>query len=73
MFKYDSVHGRFDGTVEARDGKLVVNGKEIHVFAERAPESIKWSSVGAEYIIESTGVFTTTEKCVIIFSPTRDY
>lgn len=63
MFKYDSVHGKFKGTVEAKDGKLWVEGKPIHVFAERDPSKIPWGSVGADYIVESTGVFTTTEKC----------
>ncbi|KAI0078401.1 glyceraldehyde-3-phosphate dehydrogenase [Panus rudis PR-1116 ss-1] len=82
MFKYDSVHGRFKGTVEAKDGKLWVDGKPIHVFAERDPANIKWGEVGAEYIVESTGVFTTTEKAsahlkggakkVIISAPSAD-
>ncbi|KAI0078405.1 glyceraldehyde-3-phosphate dehydrogenase [Panus rudis PR-1116 ss-1] len=82
MFKYDSVHGRFKGTVEAKDGKLWVDGKPIHVFAERDPANIKWGEVGAEYIVESTGVFTTKEKAsahlkggakkVIISAPSAD-
>jgi glyceraldehyde-3-phosphate dehydrogenase/erythrose-4-phosphate dehydrogenase len=54
MFKYDSVHGRFKGTIEAKDGKLYIQGKPITVFAERNPSDIKWGSVGADYIIEST-------------------
>ena len=54
MFKYDSVHGRFKGTVEAKDGKLVINGKAVTVFAERDPANIQWASAGAEYIVEST-------------------
>ena len=54
MFKYDSVHGRFKGTVEAKDGQLWVEGKPIKVFAERDPSNIPWASVGAEYIVEST-------------------
>ena len=62
MFKYDSVHGKFKGTVEAKDGKLWVEGKPITVFAERDPSQIPWGSVGADYIVESTGVFTTVEK-----------
>ena len=62
MFKYDSVHGRFKGSVEAKDGKLWVEGKPITVFAERDPANIPWGRVGADYIVESTGVFTTTEK-----------
>ncbi|KAG7087429.1 hypothetical protein E1B28_013395 [Marasmius oreades] len=82
MFKYDSVHGRFKGDVEAKDGKLYVNGKAITVFGERDPASIKWGSVGASYIVESTGVFTTIEKAsahlkggakkVIISAPSAD-
>ena len=62
MFKYDSVHGRFKGSVEAKDGQLWVEGKPIKVFAERDPSNIPWASVGAEYIVESTGVFTTVDK-----------
>jgi hypothetical protein len=54
MFKYDSVHGRFDGSVETKDGKLWINQKPITVFAEKDPAAILWSSVGAEYIVEST-------------------
>jgi Glyceraldehyde 3-phosphate dehydrogenase, NAD binding domain len=54
MFKYDSVHGRFKGSVEAKEGKLWIQGKPISVFAERNPADIKWASVGADYIIEST-------------------
>jgi glyceraldehyde 3-phosphate dehydrogenase len=82
MFKYDSVHGRFKGTVEAKDGKLVINGKAVTIFGERDPASIPWGSVGAEYIIESTGVFTTIDKAsahlkggakkVIISAPSAD-
>jgi len=82
MFKYDSVHGRFKGTVEAKDGKLVINGKAITVFAERDPADIKWGSAGADYIVESTGVFTTIDKAsahlkggakkVIISAPSAD-
>ncbi|KAH9476935.1 Glyceraldehyde-3-phosphate dehydrogenase [Psilocybe cubensis] len=82
MFKYDSVHGRFKGTVEAKDGKLHIDGKAIHVFNEKDPAAIKWGSVGAEFIVESTGVFTTTEKAqahikggakkVIITAPSSD-
>jgi len=54
MFKYDSVHGRFKGTVEAKDGKLVINGTPVTVYAEKDPASIKWGDAGAEYIIEAT-------------------
>lgn len=63
MFKYDSVHGRFKGTVEAKDGKLWVNGKPIAVFGEKNPQDIKWSSVGAEYVVESTVCFFLPECC----------
>jgi len=82
MFKYDSVHGRFTGKVEAKDGKLVINGRPIAIFGERDPATIPWSSVGAEYIVESTGVFTTIDKAsahlkggakkVIISAPSAD-
>jgi len=82
MFKYDSVHGNFKGTVEQKDGKLWIQGKPITVFGERDPGAIAWGSVGADYIVESTGVFTTTEKAsahlkggakkVIISAPSAD-
>ena len=82
MTKYDTVHGHFKGEIEAKDGKLVVNGKEIAVFACKDPSEIAWSSCGAEYIVESTGVFTTTEKAsahlkggakkVVISAPAKD-
>ena len=62
MLKYDTMHGRFNGTVEAKDGKLVVNGHAIRVTAERNPEDLKWNEVGAEYVVESTGLFLTKEK-----------
>lgn len=54
MFKYDSVHGRFKGSVEISEGKLVIDGKSITVFGEKDAAAIAWSSVGAEYIVEST-------------------
>lgn len=82
MVKYDTMQGKFDGQIEAKDGKLVVNGKAITVFAERNPEDIKWGQVGAEYVVESTGVFTTTDKAqahikagakkVVISAPSKD-
>jgi glyceraldehyde 3-phosphate dehydrogenase len=82
MAKYDSVHGRFKGEVSAADGKLVVNGKAIAVFAERKPADIGWASCGADYIIESTGVFLTKEgaqghidagaKKVVMSAPSKD-
>jgi len=82
LFKYDSTHGRFKGTVVSEDGFLVVNGQKITVFSERDPKDIKWGSAGAEYVVESTGVFTTIEKAsahlnggakkVIISAPSAD-
>ena len=82
MFKYDSTHGKFKGDVSQKDGKLVINGQEIAVFGEKDPAQIPWSSVGAQYIVESTGVFTTVEKAsahlkggakkVIISAPSAD-
>ncbi|MCL2564431.1 MAG: type I glyceraldehyde-3-phosphate dehydrogenase [Defluviitaleaceae bacterium] len=82
MLKYDSVHGRFKGEVSAKDGKLVVNGKEITVFNCWKPEEIEWGKAGAEYIAECTGVFTTIDganahfkggaKKVIISAPSKD-
>merc|ERR1712106_582827 len=82
MFKYDSTHGRFKGEVK-EDGKfLYVNGNKITVFNERDPADINWASAGAEYVVESTGVFTTTDKAlahtkggakkVIISAPSAD-
>ncbi len=82
MLKYDTVHGKFKGEAYAKDGKLVVNGKEIAVYAAKDPTTIPWSECGAEYIVESTGVFTTTEKAsahfaggakkVVISAPSAD-
>ena len=82
MLKYDSVHGRFDGTVEVKDGKLVVNGNEVRISAERNPEDLKWDEIGAEYVIDATGIFTTKEKAglhlkagakkVVISAPSAD-
>lgn len=54
MFKYDSVHGTFKGSVEAKDGKLWIQGKAITIFGERDPSAISWGSVGADYVVEST-------------------
>ena len=62
MVKYDTIHGRFNGTAEVADGKLVVNGKSINVYAEMSPENIPWGEAGAEYVVESTGVFVAQEK-----------
>ena len=82
MLSYDSVHGRFKGEVEVKGDKLVVNGNEITVFAERDPENINWASCGADYVAEATGIFTTNElaskhlkggaKKVIITAPSKD-
>ncbi len=62
LLKYDSLFGKFEGTVEAKDDAIVVNGNEIKIFAEREPANIPWSSVGCEIVIESTGFFTDAEK-----------
>jgi glyceraldehyde 3-phosphate dehydrogenase len=82
MFKFDSTHGRFKGEVKAVDGNLVINGNKITVFQERDPKNIAWAKAGAEYIVESTGVFTTIEKAsahfeggakkVVISAPSAD-
>jgi len=82
MFKYDSTHGQFKGDVSAKDGKLVINGKEIHVTAEKDASKIPWGANGADYVIESTGVFLDVAKCqahieggakkVIISAPSPD-
>src|SRR5690606_3158936 len=58
LLKYDSVHGRFDGTVEVKDGHLVVNGKTIRVTAERDPRNLKWDEVEADVVADCTGIFT---------------
>ena len=63
MLKYDSVHGRFDGDVSAKDGNLVVNGKTIRLTAERDPANLAWGDVNADIVIESTGFFLTEESC----------
>jgi len=82
MFKYDSTHGQHKGDIKIEGGKLVIDGNAITIFGERDPASIPWGSVGAEYVVESTGVFTTTEKAsahltggakkVIISAPSAD-
>ncbi|MBN2807398.1 MAG: type I glyceraldehyde-3-phosphate dehydrogenase [Prolixibacteraceae bacterium] len=82
MLKYDSTHGRFKGTVEVKDGNLVVNGQTIRVTAERNPADLKWDAVGAEYVVESTGLFLTDEtarkhieagaKRVVLSAPSKD-
>ncbi|KAJ6578894.1 glyceraldehyde 3-phosphate dehydrogenase [Mycena vulgaris] len=74
MFKYDSVHGRFKGTVEAKEGKLYINGKPVTVFGERDPAAIQWGQVGATYIVESTVSYFAMggAKKVIISAPSAD-
>ncbi|MDR1938719.1 MAG: type I glyceraldehyde-3-phosphate dehydrogenase [Tannerellaceae bacterium] len=62
MLKYDSVHGHFKGTVRVEDGNLSVNGKTVRITSEKNPENLKWDEIGAEYVIESTGIFLTKEK-----------
>ena len=62
LLQYDSVHGRFNGSVEVKGDKLVVNGKEIRVTAERNPEDLKWDAVGVEVVLDCTGIFTTLDK-----------
>ncbi|MEM6515239.1 MAG: type I glyceraldehyde-3-phosphate dehydrogenase [Bacteroidota bacterium] len=82
LLKYDSVHGRFDGTVEVKDGHLVVDGKTVRVTAERDPKNLKWDEVGTDVVAECTGIFTTLEtadyhiqagaKKVVISAPSKD-
>ena len=82
MLKYDTMHGKFDGSVEVKDGNLVVNGNAIRVTAEKDPANLKWNEVGAEYVVESTGLFLTKEKAqahiaagakkVIMSAPSKD-
>ncbi len=82
LLKYDSVHGQFDGEVEVKDGHLVVNGKTVRITAERNPEDLKWGEVGAEIVLDCTGIFTTMDsagahlkagaKKVVISAPSKD-
>ena len=82
MLKYDSTHGRFNGTVEVKDGHLVVNGKTIRVTSERDPANLKWNEVGADVVAEATGLFLTDEtarkhiqagaKKVVLTGPSKD-
>ena len=82
MLKYDSVHGRFDGEVAVENGQLLVNGKRIRLTAERDPANLKWDEIGAEIVIESTGLFLTKElaekhlaagaKKVMMSAPSKD-
>ena len=82
MLRYDTMHGQFTGTIEVRNGNLVVNGNEIRVTAEKDPANLKWNEVGAEYVVESTGLFLTKEKAeahikagakrVVMSAPSKD-
>ena len=82
MLKYDTVHGKFEGTVDYTDHSIIVNGKEIRVTCEKNPADLKWDEVGAEYIVESTGLFLTQEKAaghiaagakkVVMSAPSKD-
>lgn len=82
LLEYDSVHGKFDGTIEVKGGNLVVNGKTIRITAERDPKNLKWDEVGADVVAECTGIFTTLEtaqyhidggaKKVVISAPSAD-
>ncbi|ORY85983.1 glyceraldehyde-3-phosphate dehydrogenase [Leucosporidium creatinivorum] len=72
MFKYDSTHGRFKGSVEVKDGKLVIDGKAIAVFNERDPAAIKWGSVGADYVEKAGAHLTGGAKKVVISAPSAD-
>lgn len=82
MTKFDTIHGKFEGTVEEKNGNLYVNGKEIKVFNEMEPKNIPWGELGVEYVLECSGVFTTVEKAsshleggakkVVISAPSKD-
>ncbi|MCK0513494.1 type I glyceraldehyde-3-phosphate dehydrogenase [Anaerobiospirillum sp. NML120448] len=82
MLKYDTMHGAFKGTVDVQDGNLVVNGNVVRVTAERDPAQLKWGDIGAEYVVESTGLFLTDEKArkhieagakrVVMSAPSKD-
>ncbi len=82
MLRYDSIHGQFKGSIDVKDGNLVVNGKSIRVTSEKDPANLKWNEVGAEYVVESTGLFLTKEKAeahikagakrVVMSAPSKD-
>ncbi|GAM54791.1 NAD-dependent glyceraldehyde-3-phosphate dehydrogenase [Vibrio ishigakensis] len=82
MLKYDSTHGRFNGTVEVKDGNLIVNGKTVRVTAERNPADLKWDEIGVDVVAEATGIFLTDEtarqhitagaKKVVLTGPSKD-
>ena len=82
MLRYDTMHGKFEGTVESTENSIIVNGKEIPVFAERNPADLPWGKLEAEYVVESTGLFLTKEKAqghidagakkVVMSAPSKD-
>jgi glyceraldehyde-3-phosphate dehydrogenase, type I len=82
MTKYDTIHGKFDGTVEAKDGKLVVNGKAVNITEERDPSNIPWGKIGADYVVDATGIFHSKDaaqahinagaKKVVYSGPSKD-
>ena len=82
MLRYDTMHGQFKGTIEVKENALVVNGHSIRVTAEKDPANLKWNEVGAEYVVESTGLFLTKEKAaghiaagakhVVMSAPSKD-
>ena len=82
MLKYDTVHGRYNGKVEVTENSIIVEGKEVKFYAEKDPANIPWAECGAEYVVDSTGVFTTSEACqahikagakkVVISAPSKD-
>ena len=82
MLKYDTIHGKFEGTVDYTDHSIIVNGREIRVTCEKDPANLKWDEVGAEYVVESTGLFLTQEKAaghikagakkVVMSAPSKD-
>ena len=82
MLKYDTVHGQFKGTIEVKDGKLIVNGNAIRITSEKNPADLKWNEVGAEYVVESTGLFLSKDKAqghidagakyVVMSAPSKD-
>jgi glyceraldehyde 3-phosphate dehydrogenase len=82
MLKYDTIHGQFDGTIDIKDGNLIVNGNVIRVTAEKNPADLKWNAVDAEYVVESTGLFLSKDKAqghidagakyVVMSAPSKD-
>ena len=82
LLKYDSIHGKFDGTIETREQSLSVNGKEVKLLAEKDPAKLPWKSLGVDIVVESTGIFTSRADCakhldagakkVILSSPAKD-